>query len=297
MSVNDNTSTMPSPMDEDDAVIIINAEESEVAVPVVKAKKPRAPRAKKEKKPEIKVPKLTKKPKSKKKQLAMKDNLKMTAWNVALRNHGWFSKSDASKSTDEKSTFTPIPKKGTPEHAALKETQEKLIIEWQALGGVPEEHKKKSIPTTDSDATDDCVDEVRPRKRKPSKRTRTLAYAAALRKLGYLKDNNSADYPKTIKHKKLATRLKETYLSHWIFKGGVFPDDAITGSIPKTKAGFEFTEDGVISRPIRKRAPKKKEEVTDQNGNVCIGTCAGETGSTNILIGNPNTPDAMIVDA
>lgn len=237
-------------MTQPEVEIAVTPVDETTVVDVEPVKKPTTKRkSRKPTLPDVKVPKPLKKPKSAKKQNAMANNVKMTAWNVALREHGWFQQRDE---TTGQVKFSRFPQVGTPEHVEITATKLRLIAEWEQLGGIPEQYQKKI--TTDAS-------QPLPRKKNPSKRTRTKAFAAALRKVGFLKENSCSDLPQTIKHNKMAKKWQQSFLDYWTFNGGVFPDDAPIDVIPKAPRGFEFTEDGVVER--KKRVCRKLVKIED----------------------------------
>lgn len=63
-------------------------------------------------------------------------NIRLTAWVQASRQHGFLKKGQK---------FNTIPKKGTPEHAAIKEAYTALVAEWLAEGDIPEEFRRPSV--------------------------------------------------------------------------------------------------------------------------------------------------------
>ena len=97
------------------------ASEPEAEMKATKEKKPRKAR--------VVVPRV----RSSKKQAAIRENIRVSAWHAALKQSG-FTRAGA---------FVKVPKRGTPEHVSIKALQEKLVLEWQALGSIPDEYKLK----------------------------------------------------------------------------------------------------------------------------------------------------------
>lgn len=75
-------------------------------------------------------------PKSSRKQAAIRCNIRVTAWQTAAKKHGFI----------QKGAFVKIPKRGTPEYEAIKETQRQLENEWTTNGGVIPEQCKLREP-------------------------------------------------------------------------------------------------------------------------------------------------------
>jgi hypothetical protein len=67
-------------------------------------------------------------------------HIRLSAWVQASRIFGFLQKNQK---------FNTIPKKGTPEHAAIKEAYNKLVSEWLEAGDVPEEFKRKEEALAD----------------------------------------------------------------------------------------------------------------------------------------------------
>lgn len=102
-------------------------------------------------------------PKSCRKQAAIRCNIRVTAWQTAAKSHGFI----------QKGAFVKIPKRGTPEYEAIKETQRKLEAEWSTAGGIPEQCKLREPPPvtekkTEADAAPvaEGAEPAKPAKRK-----------------------------------------------------------------------------------------------------------------------------------
>jgi len=76
-----------------------------------------------------------------KKQAAIRDNVKVTAWQAAARHHGYIIAGG----------FKKLPKKGTPEYEAIKVTQHEFIGKW-TVDGIPEEFKLRKPDEVDPNA-------------------------------------------------------------------------------------------------------------------------------------------------
>jgi hypothetical protein len=91
-----------------------------------------------------------------------KRHIRLSAWVQASRKHGFLQKGQK---------FNTIPKKGSAEHAAIKEDYSKLVDEWLAAGDVPEEFRPAPVTTTTTGDVNIVVVQAPKRKRRTKKGT------------------------------------------------------------------------------------------------------------------------------
>lgn len=124
-------------------------------VPEVKEKKQRKRRAKTDEPRKVSV----------KKQAAIRDNYKVSAWQAAAKSFGYIKPGG----------FEKLPKRGTPEHLEIKAAQLKFEEEWAALGEIPEIHRlKKPAPVV---VGDDVIVPLKKKRARKSTKKDTIVEA------------------------------------------------------------------------------------------------------------------------